>query len=500
MLITLILGGLTVPSLSCGSESDTTSALESQVVTVQRDDLTVDITAVGNLALSRTEDLAFDLFYQEGTVEEVLVEEGDTVEEGQVLVKLDMEEWEEELEALEDQVTAAERALTAKERDLLQKEINVINAENALEKAEDSWLDTVTAGTKVRRLEERLEWYLENEPEDTEEIREIRKDLEKAWNDFSRAASDSVDAREVTVKEIGVELAQGQLEDAQIAIEDAQKELKDAQEELDEAKSQSPEIIATFDGFITMVNVEGGDEVLTGTVAVQLADPNKFEADIMVSEMDILQVKLGGEAWVQVDAMQGLSLPAEVAHISPTATIQSGVVNYEVRVKIQSLEEVMQERQEAGHGAMRELPEHLKQAIEEGSITQEQAEEMMKQRQQAQGEQPGQVPTMIPEEYQLREGLTVTVSIIVDERNAVLLVPNAAVTYQGGKAYVQVLTDGATEPRSITTGISNWQYTEVTSGLSEGEEIIVPQGTATTTSTTQQGPPRGMLIPGMRPH
>ncbi|GAI95589.1 unnamed protein product, partial [marine sediment metagenome] len=75
---------------------------------------------------------------------------------------------------------------------------------------------------------------------------------------------------------------------------------------------------------------------------------------------DILQVELGGEAWVQVDAMQGLSLPAEVTHISPTATIQSGVVNYKVKVEVESLK---------------------------------------------------------PEGFQLREGLTVTVSIIVDERN-----------------------------------------------------------------------------------
>jgi len=461
-LAAFIIAGLIVPMLGCGSKSDEAEVLENQVVTVQRGDLTIEITAAGNLALSRTEDLAFDLFYQEGTVEEVLVEEGDIVEEGQVLAKLDISEWEEELEELEDQVTAAERQLTAKQRDLLQKEVSVINAENALERAEDDWLDTLTAGTKVRRLENRLDWYLENEPGDTEKINEIKDDLDKAWDDFSRAASDSVEASEVTAKEIGLELAQAQLEDAQIAIDDAQKDLEDAQEELDEAKSKSPVITAPFDGFITRVNVEGGDEVLTGTVAVQLADPNKFEADILVSEMDILQVKLGGEAWVQVDAIPGLSLPAEVTHISPTATIQSGVVNYEVEVEVKSIEEVMQKWQ------------------------------------QGQGKQQGQTPTMIPEDFQLREGLTVTVSIIADQRNDILLVPNAAITTQGKQTYVQVISpDGTIEERAIQTGISDWQYTEVTEGLSEGEQVVVPQGTATT-PMKQQNPPRRMMIPGMR--
>jgi len=39
--------------------------------------------------------------------------------------------------------------------------------------------------------------------------------------------------------------------------------------------------------------------------------------------------------------------------------------------------------------------------------------------------------------------------------------------------------DGVTEERLITIGISNWQYTEVTDGLSEGEQVVVLQGTTT---------------------
>jgi len=504
MLVILLLCSVSVLSLSCASKSDSAPVSENQVVTVQRGNLIIDITAAGNLALSHTEDLAFDLFYQEGTVEEVLVEEGDTVEEGQVLVKLDTEEWEEQLSALEDKVTDAERGLTANKRDLIQKEINLKNAEAALEKAEDAWLDTVSAGRKVRRLEQRLEWYLENDPEEVEKIDEIEEDLERAWNDFFHVTSDSADAREVAAKEMGVELAQAQLEDAQISIDDAEQDLEDAQENLEEAKSKSPIITAPFAGFITTVNVEGGDEVLKGTVAVQLADPNEFEADILISEMDIFQVKLGGEAWVQVDAMPGLSLPAEVTHISPTANIQSGVVNYQVKVEIESLEAVMQEQQAARQEAMQnieqgELPERLKQAIEEGQITQEQAEEMMKQMQQARGGQPELMPTMMPEDFQLREGLTVTVSILVEERNDVLLVPNAAITSSGGRAYVQVVSpDGTTTERAITTGISDWQYTEVTKGLSEGEQVVVPQGTATTPATEQQRGPMPFFGPPHR--
>ncbi|MBA7674426.1 hypothetical protein ES703_82640 [subsurface metagenome] len=172
------------------------------------------------------------------------------------------------------------------------------------------------------------------------------------------AAEEAIEVAQVDIVE-----AQKDIEDARVAVVDAQKDVEDAQDDLDEALTTSLEITAPFDGFITRVNVEGGDEVMKGTVAVQIADPNKFEADVLVSEMDILQIKLGGEATVEVDAMAGMSLPAEVTHIAPTATIQAGVVNYEVKVEIKSLEAVHQEqRQQAMQSiAAGELPPRLQQ-------------------------------------------------------------------------------------------------------------------------------------------
>jgi len=427
ILLAVVLCGVTAILVSGALKSDSVTVPEYQVVTVQRGDLTTDITASGNLALSVMEDLAFEI---SGTAEEVMVDEGDSVEEGQVLAKLDTSEWDKELTTLE--------------RGLLQAVINLENAELSLEKAEEETTTTITGDI---------------------------------WGQ-------TTDPKEIDIKELQVELAEAHLKDAQKALE--------------EALDASPEIIAPFAGFIISVNVEGGDEVLKGTVAVELADPNKFEADILVSEMDILQVKLGGEAWVQIDALQGMSLPAEVTHISPTATIQSGVVNYEVKVELQSLETIMQEgeqaRQDLSEG---ELPDKLKQAIEEGLLTQEEAEEMMKQQQPGQGEWQGQVPSLNPEDFQLREGLTITVNIVTAQRNDVLLVPNGVITSQGGQTYVQVvLPDDTIEDRAVTIGINNWQYTEVTDGLSEGEKVVVLQGT--TTQSAPQAPSKGPMafIPG----
>ena len=93
---------------------------------------------------------------------------------------------------------------------------------------------------------------------------------------------------------------------------------------------------------------------------------------------------------------------------------------------------------------------------------------------------------------QLREGLSVTVSIILEERINVLLVPNKVIIAQGGETFVQVIKDGVTEQRPVCTGLSGWQNTEIIEGLSEGEQVVIPQKTSTPT-TQQSSQPRGMF-------
>ena len=282
-------------------------------------------------------------------------------------------------------------------------------------------------------------------------------------------------------------------------IEIKELQLKNAKQSLKEAekKLKSSTITAPFAGLVAEVNIIVGDQVSESTVAIRLIDPKKFKVEVLVNEMEIYQVNVGAPATLTVSAIPTTTFPASVTHISPVATVQSNVVNYKVKVQISSLETSTGEQSQATPPVSAgEIPERLKQAIEAGQITQAQVEEMMKQRQQ--GTQQGQTPVTLPKDFHLKEGLTVTVSIWLDERNNVLLVPNKAITSQGGKPYVQVVAAaGAIEERVVQTGISDWQYTEVTSGLSEGEQVAVPQGSTTTTPTTQQQPPSGGIVPGM---
>jgi multidrug efflux pump subunit AcrA (membrane-fusion protein) len=70
-------------ALSCAAKADPAA---TQMATVQRGNLNINILASGNLVTAHEENLAF---YSAGTVQQVLVKIGDNVTAGQVLAKLD---------------------------------------------------------------------------------------------------------------------------------------------------------------------------------------------------------------------------------------------------------------------------------------------------------------------------------------------------------------------------------------------------------------------------
>lgn len=77
---------------------------------------------------------------------------------------------------------------------------------------------------------------------------------------------------------------------------------------------------------------------------------------------------------------------------------------------------------------------------------------------------PASFPGLVP-------GYSADVEVILERREDVLRVPAEAIS---GEGRVMVLRgDGILEARKITPGISNWQYVEVASGLSEGERVVV---------------------------
>jgi len=74
----------------------------------------------------------------------------------------------------------------------------------------------------------------------------------------------------------------------------------------------------------------------------------------------------------------------------------------------------------------------------------------------------------------------------------VLLVPNRAISQQGNNTVVQVINNGVVQTATITTGVSDLSNTEVISGLTEGEQVVVPK--AATTTSAPGGPGGGGFL------
>ncbi len=283
------------------------------------------------------------------------------------------------------------------------------------------------------------------------------------------------------------------IEIKQLQLQNSKANLAEAQKSLDKAT-----IIAPFAGLVTDVNVVPGDQVSANAVGVRIIDPENFQTEVLVNETEIYQLSIGTPATVQVVALPGYSFPARVALMAETPTIASNVVNYKVTVQMDPVGATASQNQTTprtfpgtasgnqtapGNQAVSGNQTSGQQSARRSYTGQASATSGQLSRQQS------QTTTALPAGLRLREGLTVTISIVTEERNSVLLVPNRAITSRGGKYYVQVVSaSGVTEERVIQAGITDGQNTEVISGLSEGDQVSIASNAAasTTTSTSTQ--------------
>ncbi len=216
-------------------------------------------------------------------------------------------------------------------------------------------------------------------------------------------------------------------------VDNAQQTVDNAQKQIDQAT-----ITAPFNGVIsTNVSVKKGDTVSPGTVIMQLVDTTQLQINGLIDEVDIMQAKTGQKVNISFDILPGMQFQGTVQAISPVGQSQSGVVSYPTSITFNTP----------------------------------------------------------PSRVSLRDGLDALINIVVTEKPNVLVVPSRAVKTSGGKATVQVMVNGVAQDRSVTTGMSNGTMTEVTSGLSEGEEVVV-QATTTTSSTAGGNVRIGGGIPG----
>jgi macrolide-specific efflux system membrane fusion protein len=396
---------------------------------------------------------------------------------------------------------------------------------------------------------------------DKQKVADAQKTLNDVSSGTSASVASNANTQ-IALKQLAILQAQQKIVDTQNALDDANQAVKDAQKALDDAKATSTEIKSPFDGVVTVVSITPGAAIKKGAAAITVADTSKFQTDILVNEMDIPNVTVGTQATVQIEAMSGVTLSARVTTIAPISTNQSGVVTYKVTADLTSLAALQTTTATAAAdpaqlaAAQQRLNDAIAKAVATGQITQAQADafkqrwsqiaanltqdqldQLIKaagqrtgtaavgqglgagalaqggagaaganaglgaghvQQRQASGQLAGQSTANATNAVQLRQGLSATVNLIIQQRQNVLVVPNQAVKTQGSTSYVEVLNNGATEQRQVTVGLKDWQNTEIVSGLNEGDTVVIVTSTSSSSSrTTTTTSSQGIRIPGV---
>jgi HlyD family secretion protein len=171
---------------------------------------------------------------------------------------------------------------------------------------------------------------------------------------------------------------------------------------------------ASFAGLVTRTFVNAGEFVPIGKPIVHLVDPDSLYIKAVVDEADALKVRVGQQALVVMDVFQGRKLEGRVAEISPV---------------------ISSTRQESRTSEVKIL-------VEDRSVV-------------------------------LKPGLSADIEIIVEEVPNVLRLPTHIILERERGKYVHVVSDGRARERPIQVGASNWDFTQIVSGLQEGERVII---------------------------
>jgi len=306
---------------------DTSNAQTSTEAVVVSLDVAETIEASGSLAAQPFASLEWKT---SGVVEDVNVEPGDFVKEGDALLSLQPSSTSANIVSAKSDLINAQNALETllkSDTDRAQTAIDLETAQDAYDKAKE-WRVSLNGKIWITRITYR-------------NMGGRQIPVEHSYRDYPSPDTIADADRDLALK--------------MSALEDAQREfdrLKDgpdaddvsaAQAKVDAAQAtvNSLYIIAPFAGQVLSVDHRAGDTVNTGELSVNLADLNQLYVETQVDESDVANVKLGNQAEVTLDAVSGVTLTGEVSAINPVGEVISGLVKYNVRIDLDKVEDGM---------------------------------------------------------------------------------------------------------------------------------------------------------------
>jgi len=243
--------------------------------------------------------------------------------------------------------------------------------------------------------------------------------------------------------------------DNPLSLQTAQNNLKKKETSLADLKTALADysVRAPFTGVIAKVNSKKGDSVSSGTALATIITKQRV-AEISLNEVDAAKVKVGQKVTLTFDAVENLSITGEVAEMDTLGTVSQGVVTYAVKIIFDTQDE------------------------------------------------------------RVKPGMSVSAVIITDVKQDVLMIPNSAVKSSGDTQYVEfiegtaVSDSGATgsagilsttlpQQKAVQTGLANDSFTEIISGLTEGESIVSRTSTSNSSAVNTTQSTKGVGGGGM---
>jgi HlyD family secretion protein len=259
--------------------------------------------------------------------------------------------------------------------------------------------------------------YARRSLERTEQLSQDKLVAPQALDGARSTLDQAVNRQQAAKTQLGVSRAK--VAQARAAVAAAQAAVERAEEELANATIRSP-----IEGMVLARPVELGSPVSSilnlganGTLVLVLGDISKVYVRGNVDEADIGSVRLGQPARIKVETFRDKQFDGKVTQISPMGTDRDNVISFEVKVSIDN---------SAG---------------------------------------------------ELLANMTANAEIILEMHKNTLLVPEAAIVYDAKRnASVDVLKPSAKtgrERKSITVGVSNGTRTQVLTGLTEGQKVVL---------------------------
>ena len=223
------------------------------------------------------------------------------------------------------------------------------------------------------------------------------------------------------VSEDAVDKAESEARAKQAGCESARTQVEEAQARISASRADTARTVirAPFAGIVAEVNGEVG-EFLTPSPpgiptlpAIDLIDDSCLYVSAPIDEVDAAQLKVGMAGRITLDAYRGRSFPGKVRRIAPY------VLALEKQARTVELEVEFDAPGETRH---------------------------------------------------LLVGYSADIEVVVAAREDVLRIPTAAL--MPGNRVMLLNAAGVLEERSVEQGLSNWEFTEIRSGLARGDRVV----------------------------